>query len=113
MKKTTLGIKGCISWVFLSADFHFFLEYIYIYIFNLGKLFLRAGRVNLCHSVFRSSSANLIRTFVEDQVIARRKHQPSSILGILLDPSGTGLLPSEIPAALGFILPQNLAVRSS
>ena len=33
MKKMTLGIKGCISWVFLSADFHFFLVYIYIYIY--------------------------------------------------------------------------------
>lgn len=53
---------------------------------NLGKLFLHAGRVNLCHSAFRSSSADLIRTLVQDQLLARRKHQPSCILGILLDP---------------------------
>lgn len=101
--------------VFLSVDFHFFLDYMSF--FNLRKLFLCAGRVNLCRSAFRSSSANLIRECVGAHVIARVGHEPFCSLGILLGPQRPGdpfgVCLQRVPSASeGFILPENLAVTS-
>lgn len=70
--------------VFLSVDFHFFLEYMSF--FNLRKLFLCASRVNPCHSACRSSAASLTKACIGAQSPARVRHEPSFNMGILLDP---------------------------
>ena len=117
LKRMTLRNQGMyFTGYFCQSISIFFLNICHF--FNLRKLFLCAGRVNLCRSAFRSSSANLIREFVGAQVIARVGHEPFSCMGILLGPQRPGnpfgIYPERVPSASeGFILPENLAVRSS
>lgn len=73
----------------MISTFFFFLN-ISHFLISGSWLFLCAGRVNLGHPAFRSSSAALVRALVEAPVTARGRRDLSPGVGVLLNAQRPG-----------------------